>query len=83
MGYHDSLNSLKNDVANGFVTAKVENGELVIEGDTYRHKNFLKGEYKGTGIHWDKDRKAWAVSVDSLYRGDKERTEEFFGIEIA
>lgn len=83
MGYYDSLNSLKNDVANGYVTAKVEDGELVIEGDTYRHKDFLKSEYRGTTIHWDKDRKAWALSAESLYKCDKERTKEFFGIEIA
>lgn len=83
MGYIDSVNSLKEDVDNGFVTAKVEDGELVMEGNTFKYKDFLKAKFRGTGIHWDKDREAWVVSIDKLYSGDKMRVDEYFGIEIA
>lgn len=76
MGYHDSLNAIKNAVAIERVTVTVKDGAVAFEGDTFKHKDFIKKELRGTNIHWDKDAKAWTVSIDTLYDGDKRLIEE-------
>lgn len=79
MGYHDSLNAIKKSVASGQVEIAIDGGDVVFSGDTFRHKDFLKKELRGTDFHWDKDRKCWKVSIGSLYSLDKYLIEEIAG----
>lgn len=79
MGYHDSLNAIKKAVAAGQVEIAIDGGDVVFSGDTFRHKDFLKKELRGTDFHWDRDRKCWKASVGSLYSLDKSLIEEISG----
>lgn len=71
MGYTDSINALKRDIAAGKVTVTIENGVYTFAGKTYQHKDFLKAELSGTDFRFDRDAKVWRVSEDSMYSADK------------
>lgn len=76
MGYHNSLNAIKKAVAIGQVKIEIDGGNVIFSGDTFKHKDFLKKELRSTDFHWDRDRKCWNVSVDSLYDLNKSLIEE-------
>ena len=71
MGYIDSLNSLKRDIANGTVHIEMAGGTYTFSGKTYAHKDFLKAELRGTDFRFDRDTKTWKVSEASMYDADK------------
>lgn len=76
MGYTDSMNAIKNDVASGAVEIWVNDGDVIFHGKTYPHKDFLKRELRGTNFHWDANTKNWKVAIESLYDGDKRKIQE-------
>lgn len=82
MGYTDSLNALKRDIENGYLTVKVEDGTVTFSGSTFAHKDFLKREHRGTDLHFDRESKTWQMSVVSMYDGDKALVLEYAGIDV-
>lgn len=71
MGYTDSINAIKRDIASGKVSITYASGVYTFAGKTYQHKDFLKAELSGTDFRFDRDAKVWRVSEDSMYSADK------------
>lgn len=82
MGYHDTMNAIKSDVENGKLAITIENGTVTYSGNTYKYKDFLKNEHRGTDFHFDRGSKTWQMSVSSMYDGDKMLVEEIAGYEF-
>ena len=83
MGYTDKINALKKDVRLGNITAEKDMDSIIIAGNTYKHSSFLKSQFKGTDLHWDKDREVWVLPLKSMYSGDIMRVEDCFEIEVS
>ena len=56
MGYHDSINAIKEKVLDGRIVLRIDNGIATFSGSTYEHREFLKSEY---GCRWDREAKSW------------------------
>lgn len=76
MGYTDSLNALKSDISTGKVKVTKTDTEVIYGGSIYKHKDFLKREHRGTGLHFDGATKTWRMSIEDMYDTDKALVEE-------
>lgn len=82
MGYNDTMKAIKRDVENGNLVITIENGTVTYSGKTYKYKDFLKQEHRGTDFHFDRETKTWQMSESSMYNGDKMLIEEITGHEF-
>lgn len=57
-GFHNNVNYIESGIKSGSIKLTRDGDTYTFAGNTYKVKDFLKGEY---GARWDHDAKVWAV----------------------
>ena len=81
-GYAEHIAAVRADMEAGLVEAAVEDGVLVVADRSGRHERFLTDQYRWTDYRRVGDCGRWEASLASFYSGDRQRTQDIFGLTV-